>query len=86
MRTLLSVLIDFRRGGGTWKVSWNQIFNTFLKKTICLYRKQLVLVAWSTIYAVQSLQLEHDAHQISIWNYNCFPNLAVGNITKIAIF
>jgi len=35
-------------------------FRVLLKKTICLHRKQLVLVAGSSINAVQSLQLELD--------------------------
>ena len=49
----------FRRGG-TLKVLWKLFFQTFPKKTICLHRKQLVLVGESSINAVQSLQLEHD--------------------------
>ena len=35
-------------------------FLEFYYKTICLHRKQLVLVAGSSVNAVQSLQLEHD--------------------------
>ena len=45
----------------------------FLKKTICLHRKQLVLVAGSSINAVQNLQLEHDGLSILHMKLTFFP-------------
>jgi len=45
----------------------------------------MVLVAGSSISAVQSLQLEHDDPS-NLHMELIIPTLAVGNITKIAIF